>query len=282
VAKEKKTRRRLPGSSKPLAGKRIVITRARSQAGTLARHIEELGGEAIAVPTIEIQEPESYAALDGAIDKIRSYDWVIFTSVNGVEEFFKRCRRRKIPLTELQNMQVAAIGPETARKLEGAGVRNILVPKEYQAEGLLEVFRRVNVRGKRVLIPRAAKARDLLPQTLRQWGAAVSVVEAYRTVLPQANGAAIKKSLSARKVDMVTFTSSSTVANFVELFQGQSLAELLPKSAIACIGPITKKTVEDMGGKVDVVSPEFTIPGLVRAIVNYFRHETEKLKPPRW
>jgi len=259
---------------RPLAGKRIVVTRARSQASSLIQRIEKLGGEVIEFPTIEIQPPESYAALDGAIANIRTYDWLLFTSVNGVEQFLLRLQSLSKSMTELEGIKVGAIGPETAKRLEGASIKNCVVPRQYQAEGMLEALSRQMMRGKRVLIPRAAKARDILPETLRRWGAAVDVIEAYRTGLPVANSSAIRSLLQAGGADMITFTSSSTVVNFVQLFQGQNLEALLAGIAVACIGPITKKTIEEMGGRADVVSEEFTIPGLVRAIADYFGRKT--------
>ena len=154
--------------ARPLAGKRIVVTRARSQASSLIQRIEKLGGEVIEFPTIEIQPPESYAALDNAIANIRTYDWLLFTSVNGVEQFLLRLQSLSKSMTELEGIKVGAIGPETAKRLEGAGIKNCVVPRQYQAEGMLEALSRQMMRGKRVLIPRAAKARDILPKTLRR------------------------------------------------------------------------------------------------------------------
>ena len=260
----------MPHTSRPLAGRRIVVTRPRSQASSLARRIEALGGEVIEFPTIEIQPPESHAELDAAIERIQSYHWLIFTSVNGVEQFLARCKHAGKTLTHLRGIRTAAIGPETAQRLKAAGIRNCLVPKRYQAEGILEVLVAEEMQGKHALIPRAAKARDILPETLRQWGAVVDVVEAYRAGIPATDIAALNRLLRGRKVDMATFTSSSTVAHFVRLFQGQKLSEIMGGTAIACIGPITQKTVEDLGGHADVVAAEFTIPGLARAIVDYF------------
>jgi uroporphyrinogen III methyltransferase/synthase len=195
---------------------------------------------------------------------------LLFTSVNGVEQFLLRLQSLSKSITELEGIKVGAIGPETAKRLEGAGIKNCVVPRQYQAEGMLEALSRQMMRGKRMLIPRAAKARDILPETLCRWGAAVDVIEAYRTGLPVADSSAFRSLLQAGGADMITFTSSSTVVNFVQLFQGQNLEALLAGVAVACIGPITKKTIEEMGGRADVVSEEFTIPGLVRAIADYF------------
>jgi uroporphyrinogen III methyltransferase/synthase len=265
--------RRAASASRPLAGKRIVVTRARSQASGLARRIEELGGEVIEFPTIEIQAPESYAALDNAIAKVDTYDWLIFTSVNGVERFLIRLQSLGKSTTELNRIRIGAIGPETSKRLKAAGLQTCVVPEKYQAEGLVAVLNPEMMRRKKVLIPRVAKAREILPETLRRWGATVDVVEVYRTVIPKADSSALKRLLQAQHVDMITFTSSSTVANFAKLLGGEDLKTLLKGIAVGCIGPITRNTLEEMGGKADVVSEEFTIPGLVEAIVDYFKRQ---------
>jgi uroporphyrinogen III methyltransferase/synthase len=258
-----------PESNLPLFGKRIVITRA--QAGSLAQRIEALGGEVIEFPTIEIQPPADTTPLDEAIKNLNRYDWLIFTSDNGVQRFLERMAHCNRNASDLTFVKIAAIGPETAKRLKAAGVTNCLVPASYQAEGILDVLQPQAMRGTRVLIPRAAKAREILPETLRQWGATVDVVEAYRTVIPPTDTGKLAAMLRHRKVDMVTFTSSSTVSNFARLFGGQGLAKILGETPIACIGPITKTTVEELNGVAVVVAPEFTIPGLVRAIVEYFQ-----------
>jgi len=255
---------------KPLAGRRIVVTRARQQAGGLAQRIEALGGEAIEFPTIEIQPPASFAALDGAVRQIASYHWIIFTSVNSVEPFLERLQSAGRALADLRSAQVAAIGSETAKRLIAAGVAVTVIPGRFQAEGILESLNPADLVGKRVLIPRAAKARDVLPETLRQWGAIVDVVEAYRTVAPAFDAAAVQRQLQGGDVDMVTFTSSSTVSNFVQLCGGDSLASIVGAAALASIGPITAKTIEELGGQVTVMAQEFTIDGLVKAMVAYF------------
>ena len=259
-----------PVSSDALRGKRILVTRARSQALSLAQRIESLGGEVVEFPTIEIRPPESYGPLDQAINQIESYDWLIFTSVNGVEQFLNRFEKLGKNIANLAGIEVGAIGPETARRLAAAQIEPTFVPKQYQAEGILEGLISETVLGKRILIPRAAKARDILPETLRRWGARVDVVEAYQTVLPQVDVSALCRLLREGTIDMITFTSSSTATNFAVMLRDQDLPRLLSRAVVACIGPITRKTVEDLGMRPEIVSEEFTIPGLVRAMVDYF------------
>ena len=259
-----------PVSSDALRGKRILVTRARSQALSLAQRIESLGGEVVEFPTIEIRPPESYGPLDQAIKQIASYDWLIFTSVNGVEQFLDRFEKLGKNMANLAGIEVGAIGPETARRLTAAQIEPTLVPKQYQAEGILDELISETVLGKRILIPRAAKARDILPETLRRWGARVDVVEAYQTVLPQVDVSVLCRLLREGTIDMITFTSSSTATNFAVMLRDQDLPRLLSRAVIACIGPITRKTVEDLGMRPEIVSEEFTIPGLVRAMADYF------------
>jgi uroporphyrinogen III methyltransferase / synthase len=257
-------------SSDVLRGKRILVTRARSQALSLVQRVESLGGEVVEFPTIEIRPPESYGPLDQAINQIGSYDWLIFTSVNGVEQFLNRFEKVGKNIADLAGIEIGAIGPETAKRLTAAQIQPSLVPKQYQAEGILEALISETVLGKRILIPRAAKARDILPETLRQWGARVDVVEAYQTVLPEIDVSALCKLLREGTIDMITFTSSSTATNFAAMLRDQDLPRLLSRAVIACIGPITRKTVEDLGMRPEVVSEEFTIPGLVSAMIDYF------------
>ena len=261
----------ISSSQKPLAGKRIVITRARKQAETVARSIEELGGDVIDFPTIEICPPESFAEFDAALDKLSLYDWVIFTSVNSVEPFLERLKLRGETAEALSAHKVGAIGAETAKRLEAARIRASLVPERYQAEGILDAISPEEICGKRVLIPRAAEAREILPATLRKWGAVVDVVVAYRTELPRLDVHPLSDLLVERKVDVITFTSSSTVRNFVRLFGGRKLGEIARGSTIACIGPITAATVEELGGRADIVADQFTVKDMLRAIVEHFQ-----------
>jgi uroporphyrinogen III methyltransferase / synthase len=263
-------------SSAVLRGKRILVTRARTQAQTLVQAIEALGGEVVEFPTIELRPPDSFGPLDQAIRQIKTYDWLIFTSVNGVEQFLNRFEKLDKSLAELGDIKVAAIGPETAKRLEAAEIQPRFVPGHYQAEGILETLAGETLQGKKVLIPRAAKARDILPETLRKRGAQVDVVVAYQTVLPQVDAPALCGVLREGGIDAITFTSSSTASNFAALLRGQDLPRLLARSVIACIGPITEKTVEDLGLRADVVATKFTIPGLVSAIADYFSRKASE------
>jgi len=254
-----------------LAGRRIVVTRAGAQAFGLVEQIEGAGGEVIELPTIEIQAPESFAAFDAAVKNIERYDWLIFTSVNSIAPFLERLRIGGKTVEALHSIQVGAIGPETAKRLASAGITASLVPERYQAEGILDAVKPEAMKGKRVLIPRAAEAREILPETLRAWGATVDVVIAYRTALPNVDTAPLAELLRQRKIDVITFTSSSTVKNFVRLFDGKNLTEISAGSAIACIGPVTATTAEQAGGRPEIVAAEFTINGLTRAIIAHFQ-----------
>lgn len=263
----------LSKNTRPLSGRRVVITRARSQAGAFAAALEEQGAEVIEYPTIEIVPPQSYEPLERAIREIDKYHWIIFTSVNGVAHFFARWRQSRRAIADLKGVKIAAIGPETAKSLQAEGLRADLVPAEFRAEAILKALTPAEMKGKRVLLPRAAQARDILPDTLRAWDAEVDVIEAYRTVRPGDGAGRLKELLGRGEVDMITFTSSSTVANFAALLAGNERKSLLSGVAVACIGPITQRTAEELGIRVDVVSRDYTIPGLTEAIVEYFNRQ---------
>ena len=256
---------------KPLSGVSVLITRAGAQAYGLVQQIESAGGQVVELPTIEIQPPEDFAAFDAAIENIAAYDWLIFTSVNSVAPFLERLRQAGQDAAALASLQVAAIGPETAKRLESAGIMASLVPARYQAEGILDALAPGSMKGRRVLIPRAAEAREVLPETLRAWGAWVDVVVAYRTALPRVDIGPVEDSLRQGRIDVITFTSSSTVRNFIRLFGGRNLADIAGASAIACIGPITARTAQEAGCRPAIVAEEFTTAGLTRAIVAHFQ-----------
>jgi len=258
------------GNPKPLLGRCIMITRPRIQSGSFVRGLEELGSEVIECPTIEIIPPESYVPLDRTIQALEEYDWIVFTSVNGVKEFLNRLQYLGKDSAALEGIRLAAIGPETAREIASHGIQVEFVPADYRAEGILHGLNPAEVEGKRFLLPRAATARDILPRTLKQWGAEVDVVQAYRTVPAKGSAAILSGVLSENKVDMVTFTSSSTVKYFVDLLSPVDLRKFCNAVAVACIGPITKGTAESNKVRVDVLAKEYTVSGLIEAIVEYF------------
>jgi uroporphyrinogen III methyltransferase/synthase len=255
-----------------LLGKKILITRARQQASRFAALLRAYGAEPVEVPTIEFAPPHSWEPIDGAITEIRNYDWLIFTSVNGVRAFVERCEVQQRPLNELQGRHICAIGPATAQELEAMGVQVDVVPAEYRAESVVESLSAFPIAGRRVLIPRAAVARDILPRALTALGARVEVVEVYRT-LPPSDGLApdVRRLLMARAIDVVTFTSSSTVTNFAQLLGDMELSTLFDSTFIACIGPITADTARAYGLTPTIMPDAYTVPALAQAIVDFFR-----------
>ena len=251
---------------KPLFGKTVVVTRSREQASVLTSRLEELGAEVLEFPTIKVVDPESWQPLDDAIRHIADYGWLVFTSVNGVGRFFDRLEYADLDARALAGAKVAAIGPATAAACIERGIRPDYVPEEYRAEGVLEGFLERGVgEGTRVLIPRALEAREVLPDTLRERGAVVDVVPAYRTVLGAGEGPVLDR-LADGTIDAVTFTSSSTVRNFVELAKGIDVASVMKDVLIASIGPITSDTIRELGLTVGVEASAYTIPGLVDAV----------------
>ena len=249
--------------SLPLFGRRIVVTRARPQADALARRLEALGGEAVAYPVIEIVGPADAGAVERAFTTAGTYDWLLLTSPNGAQRFFEGYLAAGRDIRTLAGVRIAAIGAATAEVIERTGVRVAATPREYRAEGLIEVLGAV--RGSRVLIARAERAREILPDELRRRGATVDVVALYRTVVPSST----PPFESLGDVDMVTFTSSSTVENFDRLAQGRGRA-ILERSAVAAIGPITSATLEQIGIVPDVVAEPYTVEALSAAIATYF------------
>jgi uroporphyrinogen III methyltransferase / synthase len=258
---------------RPLFGRRIVVTRAREQASEFKTILAGLGAHCIEFPTIEIEPPPSWEPLDAAVSHLQPYDWLVFTSVNGVRLFMERLRLAGRDVRELHGVRVAAIGPKTAEALGQYGLRPDIVPGEYRAEAILEELAGEELKGKRFLLPRAMVARDVLPETLRRWGAHVDVVPAYQTVLPRGRSTEMIERLRSGEIDCLTFTSSSTVSNFFSLFEKGSILPLLKDVRIACIGPITAKTAEQHGIEVDIMPSEYTIAGLVHAICSHFESE---------
>lgn len=256
---------------RPLFGKRVLMTRAKEQAGELAGLLAASGAEPIEGASIQIVDPKDWTLVDRAIDAIGQYEWIIFTSVNGVGQFMKRFRGRGRDARSLAGRRICCIGPRTAEELARYGVNADVVPEEYQAEGVLATLMKSDLSRARILIPRAEVARELLPEELRARGAVVDVIPVYRTEIPRDSIEGWKQLLVEGKIDIVTFTSSSTVRNFIELVGGEETARLLVQSvAVACIGPITAQTAREAGLAVVIMPSENTIPALVEAMAGYF------------
>lgn len=257
---------------KLLFGKKVLVTRAREQASALTAELEKLGADCLEAPAIKIVPPDSFEQLDKAIENLQSYNWLVFTSVNGVDYFYRRLHKTGRDTRALAAIKVAAIGIQTAEQLKSYGVIADIVPAEFRAEGIIEVLSGLVEPGMKILIPRALVARDILPEKLRGMGADVDVVPAYQTVTGETNGSDIAEQLKNSEIEMVTFTSSSTVTNLLKLL-GSDGAGLIAKAKVACIGPITANTCLENGIEPDIIAEEFTIRGLVKAIEKAYREE---------
>jgi uroporphyrinogen-III synthase len=256
-------------AEEPLSGWRILTTRASKQSGGLAAPLREMGAEVIEIPTIEIKPPTSYKALDAALKNIAKYDWLILTSVNGVEALFARLKKLRIAPEKLAHLQVAAIGPATQREIENNGLEVAVTPDRYVAEAVVEALKG-KTQAKRVLLVRAKVARDVLPTELRKSGAKVDVAEAYETHVPKGAKAKLNRLFSndTSRPDIVTFTSSSTATNFLALLEKDhwhGLREIW----LASIGPVTSDTLRQAGFKPNIEALEYTMEGLTLAICKH-------------
>lgn len=260
--------------NRPLSGCRVLVSRAKKQAGALSSQLRDLGCEVIEIPFIEIRKPKSFRALDVALGNLDSYDWLILTSVNGVEALFERMARKKLNASALAHLKITAIGPATRAAIQKHGLSVTVTPKEYVAESVVSALRR-RVKGKRVLLVRAKVARDVIPRELRKVAAAVDVIEAYETAAPKSSATKLRSLLTReeQKPHAITFTSSSTVRNFVGLLGLHAARAALKKTAknhgihSASIGPVTSATLLEFGLPVNIEAADYTIPGLVKAIV---------------
>lgn len=266
-------------SRKALQGVRVLVGRARHQAGALSAELRKHGAEVIEVPFIEIRNPRSFKPLDSALKNLNTYDWLILTSVNGVEAMWNRLRKLRLKprvVDPAGRVRLAAIGPATRKAIEDRGLKVDVVPKEYVAESVVRSLKG-KVKGKRVLLVRAKIARDVIPRELRRAGAQVDVIEAYETVVPRASRTRLQQVMNnpVQRPHIVTFTSSSTVKNFVELLgaRKKSRASQLHGIRAASIGPVTSATLRELGLPVQIAARKFTIPGLVSAIVSAVRQQ---------
>jgi uroporphyrinogen-III synthase len=292
-----------PAATRPLKGIRILVGRAKHQASALSAELRKRGADVIEIPFIEIRKPRSFKQLDAALKNLAFYDWLILTSVNGVDAMWDRMEKMNFSAgqvreghgfsratkssisksalaTEGSRLRIAAIGPATKKAIEQRGVNVDVVPKEYVAESVVKSLKS-KVKGNRVLLVRAKIARDVIPKELRKAGAQVDVVEAYETVVPQSSRRRLQAALRSRPPHVATFTSSSTVRNFVELLGSRATPrtphavggqecpphKMLKGILMASIGPVTSATLRELGLAVDISAKEYTIPGLVEAIV---------------
>jgi uroporphyrinogen-III synthase len=285
------SKKRRKSTNRPLKGVRVLVGRARHQAGALSAELRKRGAEILEIPFIEIRKPRSFRPLDSALKNLSTYDWLILTSVNGVEAMWARIEKamRRSTTSDLPwksgpsgprlsgrslrvlvpGLGVSAIGPATKKAMEQRGIQVDVMPKEYVAESVVRSLKG-KVKGKRVLLVRAKVARDVIPRELRKAGAHVDVVEAYETVVPQSSRRRLQAALTnpSKRPNVVTFTSSSTVKNFVELLGSRRKSALLNGVQTASIGPVTSSTLRELGLPVDIAAREFTISGLVAAIVD--------------
>jgi uroporphyrinogen III methyltransferase/synthase len=263
----------------PLFGKRIVVTRTREQASQLSAGLKELGAEVLEIPTIAVQPPANPKPLANACESIEAYDWLVFTSPNGVNAFFAALDAAGKDCRALHKAKVATIGPATGKAVTKRGVKPDVVARTFVAEGLLEALSAYDLDGAKVLLPRAAQAREILPETLASRGAKVEVVPAYETVAPEGSAEALKQAM-ADGFDAVTFTSSSTVTNFLALLNKKDRKELIRRSqstevTIASIGPITSQTARDDGLDIHVEPGAYTIDDLMQALSSHFTKSSD-------
>jgi uroporphyrinogen III methyltransferase/synthase len=256
-----------------LFGKRVIVTRSRDQASVFAEKLIDLGATTVEFPTIDVVPPSSWDELDSAIGKLETFDWLILTSANAVRFFMERLRSVGKDIRMLKGVNICVVGPKTAESLEQYGLKADLIPAEFKAEGVLAALGGVRVKGQKFLIPRAKVAREVIPDKLREMGAEVTVATAYENVRPALDADRMKKLFRENKITAVTFTSSSTVHNFIEILGQKEYKAFLEGVDVACIGPVTAKTAEKYGMKVSIMPKEYTIPSFVDAIVEHYRNK---------
>jgi uroporphyrinogen III methyltransferase/synthase len=263
--------------ARPLFGKRVLVTRPRDQAADLVHRLEGMGAEAIEAPMIRIEPPEDYGPLDEACMRVGEFNWIVFSSANAVDAFIERLLHTPRDLRALRNALLCAVGPATRDRLANFGLKVDLVPAEHRAEGVVRAISEANdVRGLRVLLPRADIGRELIGDELRRQGAEVTEVVAYRTVIaePEREGEPdIYRMLLERRIDVVTFTSASAVRNFVRVLGAEPAADLLRATIVASIGPVTAEAAALANIETSIMPTDHTVPALVDAIVKYFEVE---------
>ncbi len=261
---------------RPLFGKKIVITRARAQASSLVSTLSKLGAHCIEIPTIQIAPPRDINPLKESIKNIKNYDWLIFTSVNGVKFFFNTLFDMGKDVRALGHLKFACIGPVTKERLKDFGIISDILPETYRAESVIDAFSTVEIKGKKVLLPRAKKARTILPEELIKMGARLDEVIAYETLLNTQEKEELISLLENNEIDAITFTSSSTVSNFMSQIESKDAKKLLENVVIASIGPITSDTARSLDIEPDIEAREYTIQGLVDSLLTYYEGKNTK------
>ncbi|RJP72034.1 MAG: uroporphyrinogen-III C-methyltransferase [Candidatus Abyssobacteria bacterium SURF_17] len=257
--------------ARPLFGRKIVVTRSRAQASEFVEQLEALGAEAVEMPTIRIADPEDFGPLDKAIDNIESFHWIVFTSVNAVGRFVEQLLQRGRDIRDLKGIKICAIGAATADEVREYHLRVDLVPPKYVAESVVEALQQAGeIKGSRFLLPRADIARSLLPDEIHRLGGKAVEVDVYRTVLEEEADADVIQRLLEGDLDLVTFTSSSTVRNFAHMLGKERLAQIQSKTGFASIGPVTTQTAKELGIPIHIEASKHDIPGLVEAIKRFF------------
>ena len=258
--------------NRPLFGKRVLVTRARHQASALSRLLTERGAQPVELPAIDIRPVADLKELDRAIFNLKQYHWIVFTSTNGVDAFWQRLHTLKLDSRAFSTLKIGAIGPATAQALETSGIVPDYVPEVYTSEGIIAGLENQNVAGQRFLLPRADIADKELVEGICRLGAMVDEIIAYRTTPATEAITQAKQMIVSGKIDVITFTSSSTVSNLMAVFGKEPVT--VNGARVACIGPKTAETASKFGLSVDIMAKEQTIPGLVTAIEGYFEKET--------
>jgi len=268
--------------ARPLFGKRVLVTRPREQAAELVDRLEAMGAEAIEAPMIRIAPPDDYGPLDEACRQAKTFDWIIFSSSNAVDSFMERLLASPLDIRALGTARLCAVGPATAERLAARGLKVDLTPAEYRAEALVSAIAAVgDVRGQKILVPRADIGRELVGDELRKQGADVTEVIAYRTIVaePEREGEPdIYRMLLERRIDVVTFTSASAVRNFVTVLGAEPAADLLRTTLVASIGPVTAEAAMQCQIPTTIMPSTYTVPALVDAIVDYFEKQPQTVE----
>jgi len=258
--------------ARPLFGKGIMVTRAANQAGEFSRLLAAKGASVFECPTIKLTAPESWTELDAEIERLPSCDWLIFTSANAVSFFFERLSAKGLDSRALGGCSICAVGPKSAAALAVFGIKADMVPSDYKAEGVVAEFAGREMNGKRVLFPRADKARELIPQSLTEMGAIVAAPIAYRNTVADSLSNHVLLALEEQRIHCVTFTSSSTAENLAAMLGENRMLRLLQGVAVAAIGPITARTCRELGLKVDIEPETYTLENMTAEIVSFFNH----------